>query len=208
MTVPLDQLIPYLVASVLVTVIPGADMALVTKNALVHGRRAALLTAAGVNVGILLWVCAAALGLAALLAASATAFTVVKLAGAAYLVFLGLRTLFTRAHGLGETGVRPAPRDLLAFRQGLINNALNPKIAVFFTSVLPQFAGAHPSAGALIVLGLLFSALGWAWLLAYATIAARGRDVLGRARVRQALSRVTGVVLVGLGVRIALERRP
>ena len=202
------HVLPFLALATLVVVTPGVDMALVTKNALVHGRRAALLTAAGINVGILLWVCAAALGLAALLAASATAFTVVKLAGAAYLVFLGLRTLFTREHGLGEAAGRSAPRDLLAFRQGLINNALNPKIAVFFTSVLPQFAGAHPSAGALIVLGLLFSALGWAWLLAYAAIAARGRAVLGRARVRQALSRLTGVVLVGLGVRIALERRP
>ena len=201
------HVLPFLALATLVVVTPGVDMALVTKNALVHGRRAALLTAAGVNVGIMLWVCAAALGVAALFAASATAFTVLKLAGAAYLVFVGLRTLLTRDHGAAAASVRPAPRDLLAFRQGLINNTLNPKIAVFFTSVLPQFAGAHPSAGALIVLGLLFSAIGWAWLLAYAAVAARGRAVLGRARVRQALARVTGVVLVGLGVRIALERR-
>jgi threonine/homoserine/homoserine lactone efflux protein len=202
------HVLPFLALATLVVVTPGVDMALVTKNALVHGRRAALLTAAGVNVGIMLWACAAALGLAALLAASAAAFTVVKLAGAAYLVLLGLRTLLARDRGLGDAGVRPAPRDLHAFRQGLVNNALNPKIAVFFTSVLPQFAGAQPSPGALIVLGLLFSALGWAWLLLYATIAARGRDVLRRERVRRALSRVTGVVLVGLGVRLALDRRP
>jgi threonine/homoserine/homoserine lactone efflux protein len=202
------HVLPFLALATLVVVTPGVDMALVTRNALVHGRRAALLTAAGVNVGILLWVCAAALGLAALLAASATAFTVVKLAGAAYLVFLGLRAVLARERAAPASGVRAAPRDLLAFRQGLINNALNPKIAVFFTSVLPQFAGAHPSAGALIVLGLIFSAIGWAWLLAYALIAASGREVLGRARVRKTLSRLTGMVLVGLGVRLALERRP
>jgi threonine/homoserine/homoserine lactone efflux protein len=201
------HVLPFLALATLVVVTPGVDMALVTKNALVHGRRAALLTAAGVNVGIMLWAFAAAAGLAALLAASASAFTVVRLVGAAYLVFLGLKTLLVRRHAFAEAGVRPAPRDFLAFRQGLVNNALNPKIAVFFTSVLPPFAGAHPSAGALIVLGLLFSAIGWAWLLLYATIAARGRDVLGRERVRRALSRVMGVVLIGLGVRIALERR-
>ena len=201
------HVLPFLALATLVVVTPGVDMALVTKNALVHGRRAALLTAAGVNVGIMLWAFAAAAGLAALLAASQTAFTTVRLAGAAYLVFLGLRTLLTRRSSLGDARVRPAPRDLLAFRQGLVNNALNPKIAVFFTSVLPPFAGAHPSAGALMALGLLFSAIGWAWLLLYATVAARGREVLGRARVRRVLERVTGVVLVGLGVRIALERR-
>jgi threonine/homoserine/homoserine lactone efflux protein len=196
------HVLPFLAVSAVVVVTPGVDMALVTKNALLHGRSAARATALGVNLGIFLWTLAAALGLAAVIAASAPAFTAIKLAGAAYLVYLGLRTL------LGRHDRVAVARRGNSFRQGLASNLLNPKIAVFFTSLLPQFVDAeHAQPQDLLLLGLLFNCIGVAWLLAYAELAARGRDVLRRPRVKRALDRVSGVALVALGVRLALERR-
>lgn len=192
------HVLPFLVVAVIVVVTPGVDMALVTKNALVHGRRAALATAFGVNVGIALWTLAAALGVAAVVRASAAAFDVVKLAGALYLVYLGIQSLRRRERAA------VARRRVSPFRQGLISNALNPKIAVFFTSLLPQFGHSLP---ALLVLGAIFNTIGIVWLTAYAIAAARGRAALQRPRVRAALDSVSGVVLVGLGVRLAFERR-
>ena len=196
------HLLPFLAVSAIVVVTPGVDMALVTKNALLHGRSAARATAIGVNLGIFLWTLAAALGLAAVIAASAVAFTAIKLVGALYLVYLGLRALF----GSHEPAIAPAGGS--AFRQGLASNLLNPKIAVFFTSLLPQFVdAAHAEPQDLLLLGVLFNCMGVVWLLTYAELAARGRDVLARPRVKRALDRLSGVALVALGFRLALERK-
>jgi RhtB (resistance to homoserine/threonine) family protein len=203
------QLGPFLVVAAIVVITPGVDMALVTRNALMHGRRAAVMTAFGINVGILFWVMAAALGLAAVVSTSATAFGAIKLAGAAYLIYLGLQALRSARRNRRETQplARLAPSSRLAFRQGVVSNILNPKIAVFFTSLLPQFVGAHGSAGDLLLLGLLFNAMGVGWLLCYATAVARGRNVFARPRVKRTLDRISGLLLVGLGTRLALEHR-
>jgi len=199
---------PFLAVAAIVVTTPGVDMALVTRTALVHGRRPAIMTALGINLGVLFWVLAATLGLAAVVAASATAFAAIKLAGAAYLIYLGVHAL--RASRTGreplELLARPASSGRLAFRQGLVSNMLNPKIAVFFTSLLPQFVGAHGSAADFLMLGVLFNAMGIAWLVGYATVAACGRNVLARPRVKRTLDRIAGVVLIGLGARLALER--
>ena len=137
-------------------------MALVTKNALQHGRRSAIATALGVNLGIFLWTGSAALGLAALIAASAAAFAAVKLAGALYLIYLGVQALRqSRAGSTKGATSRGLPiNDGVAFRQGLLSNLLNPKIAVVFTSLLPQFVGSYGRAGDLLALGALFNAMG------------------------------------------------
>jgi threonine/homoserine/homoserine lactone efflux protein len=200
---------PFLAVAAIVVITPGVDMALVTRNALMHGRRAAVMTALGINLGILFWVLAAALGLAAVVSTSATAFAAIKLAGAAYLVCLGVQALRSaRTDGSESQPIpRSAPSGRLAFRQGLVSNILNPKIAVFFTSLLPQFVGAHGSIGNLLLLGLLFNAMGVGWLICYATAVACGRNILARPRVRRELDRISGLVLVGLGTRLALERR-
>jgi threonine/homoserine/homoserine lactone efflux protein len=196
------QLAPFLVVSAIVVITPGVDMALVTKNALLHGRSAARATALGVNLGIFLWTLAAALGLAAVIAASAAAFTAIKLLGALYLVYLGVRAL------LGSHEQATVMHQGSSFRQGLASNLLNPKIAVFFTSLLPQFVDAeHAQPLDLLLLGLLFNCMGVAWLLVYAELASRGRDVLRRPRVKRALDRISGVALVGLGIRLAFEGR-
>ena len=203
---------PFLLVALLVVVTPGVDTALVMKNALIHGRRAALATAVGVNVGIAFWTLTAALGLAAIVSRSAAAFDVIKLLGAAYLTYLGLRALLaslrrTEAAAHDEpAGPRLSERG--AFRQGFLSNILNPKIAVFFTGLLPQFVSPHgPVALKLLALGALFNLIGLVWLTGYAVLAARGRALLTRPRARRVLDRVTGVALVGLAARLAVERR-
>jgi threonine/homoserine/homoserine lactone efflux protein len=197
------------VAAVIV-VVPGPDMALVLRNGLRGGRRAALATAVGVTVGLVAWALAAALGLAALLHASAAAFAVLKLAGAAYLALLGLRLLVDSFRGRG--GAAPATATAIgpgaAFRQGLLTNLLNPKVAVVFTTLIPQFV--EPGDGAAVrtvALAALFVLMGLAWLTAYAlAVTAIGR-AFARPAVRAWSERVTGAVLVALGVRLAFERR-
>ena len=202
------QLLPFLAVAAIVIVTPGVDMALVTKNALFHGRRCAFATALGVNLGIAFWATAAALGLAALIAASAAAFAVLKIAGALYLVYLGLQALRV-SRGVSRpsvgTSARVRPRDAVALRQGVLSNLLNPKIAVFFTSLLPQFVGRHGTTVDLLALGALFNAMCVLWLLSYAALVARGRSVLVRPRFKRALDRISGIVLIGLGARLALD---
>jgi RhtB (resistance to homoserine/threonine) family protein len=203
----------FLAVAALLVVTPGVDMALVSKNALLHGRRVALSTALGINAGIAVWTAAAALGVAALIRASATAFTVLKLAGAAYLVYLGLQAIWRsrrRSHqhdgDLGP-GARP-PGPPSGFRQGLFSNLANPKIAVFFTSFIPQFVSPGRSAVvSSLALGAIFNLLGVVWLVAFALLVSRAGKLLRRPKVKLALDRLTGCVLVGFGVRLATERR-
>jgi threonine/homoserine/homoserine lactone efflux protein len=191
----------FLGVSALVIVTPGQDTALTIRNTLVGGRRAGIRTAAGVASGQAFWTLAASLGLAALLAASEPAFLAVRFAGAAYLVFLGLQMLLGAArHSSGKRR-----RWSGAYAQGLLSNLGNPKMAVFFTSLLPQFGG--DSFAALFALGLVFCSMTLAWLTGYAFVVARAGDFLRRSRVRAWLDRVTGTVLVAFGVRLATETR-
>jgi len=203
----------FLAISTLLAVTPGPDTALVTRNALLGGRRAGAFTIVGVSLGLLVWTLAASGGVAALLRASEPAFVALKVVGAAYLVFLGAQAVWgaVRGGGAAVTVGRPGAHRLrprLAFRQGLVCNLGNPKVAVFFTSFLPQFArGDHPSFTALMLLALAFAAIGLTWLSLYNLALAKAADVLRRPRVRRALEGVTGVVLIGLGARLALEHR-
>jgi threonine/homoserine/homoserine lactone efflux protein len=197
--------------SVVVILAPGPDTVMVTKNAILHGRRAAFGTAAGVSTGLLVWTLAAAVGIAALIRASAIAFTVVKLAGAGYLIWLGLQAWrhARLASSLAvDAGAIRSFSALAGFRQGVASDLGNPKIAVFFTSLLPQFVTSRQSAtGALLLLGGLFVGLTLLWLVAYAAAAARLAGVLVRPSVKAAMDRITGTVLIAFGVRLALERR-
>jgi RhtB (resistance to homoserine/threonine) family protein len=202
----------FLAVSALVIITPGPDTAVVTKNALLYGRSAALATAIGVNVGLLVWTLASALGVAAVVHESEAVFTVLKLVGAAYLIWLGFQALRAAGHRVApsdadEHGVRRLGARR-AFRHGLFSNLGNPKIAAFFTSLLPQFiTPGHPVLVPFLVLGGLFVAMTVSWLCAYALLAARAAGLLTRPRVKATLDRVTGLVLVGLGLRLATESR-
>jgi threonine/homoserine/homoserine lactone efflux protein len=196
--------------SLLVIAAPGPDTALTIRNTLVGGRRNGVFTAIGVASGLAVWTVATSAGLAALLVASEPAFVAVKVAGAAYLIFLGtqaLRTALRQRRLDARRPSAPAVPPRVALRQGLISNLGNPKIAVFFTSLLPQFAPGEPSFAALLGLGLLFCALTLGWLTAYAFVVGKAGDVLRRRRVRRAFDALTGSVLVALGIRLAAEHR-
>jgi threonine/homoserine/homoserine lactone efflux protein len=153
------------------------------------------------------WTAAAALGIAALLRASSVAFFALKIAGAVYLAWVGITMLRSR----GDVSDAPGGRVVSgrrALRQGLLSDLGNPKIAVFFTSLLPQFVHGHgPAFVPLLFLGSVFALLTLAWLAAYALAVGRASGWLRKPRVRQALDRFTGVVLVGFGIRLAFERR-
>jgi len=193
----------FLGVSAVVIVTPGQDTALTIRNTLLGGRRSGLLTAAGVSGGQAVWALATSAGVAAVLQASEPAFVAVKLAGATYLVFLGLQTLVS---ALRPRGAMPkASRRGRPLRQGLFSNLGNPKMAIFFTSLLPQFA-TGPSFGALLLLGLVFSSLTLVWLTTYSFAVAKAGDFLRRSRVRRAIDGLTGVVLVALGLRLAAEQ--
>jgi threonine/homoserine/homoserine lactone efflux protein len=207
------ELLAFLAVSALVIVTPGQDTALTIRNTLADGRRSGLATALGVSTGQAVWTLAASAGVAALLVASEPAFLALKLAGGAYLVYLGAQALLA-ALGLGRTHRAEAfsgSRRLTppaAFRQGVVSNLGNPKMAVFFTSLLPQFApNGGASFAALLALGLVFCSMTMAWLTAYSLAVDRAGDVLRRPAVRRVLDAVTGAVLVALGLRLATERR-
>jgi RhtB (resistance to homoserine/threonine) family protein len=196
----------YLAVFALLIVTPGPDTALVIRNALGSGARAATATAFGIGIGSLVWALASLLGIAVVLETSATAFTVLKLAGAAYLAYLGIRTLL-----LGRRSAEPASvarlDDQTAFQQGVLGNLLNPKAAVIFVTVLPQFIEPGDSTVRLVLMLIAYEAMLVPWLSLYGKVISRAGRSRAGARVRGWLNRVTGVVLIGLGVRLAVERR-
>jgi threonine/homoserine/homoserine lactone efflux protein len=195
----MSQLLAFLGIAAIVIVTPGPDTALTVRNALLGGRRNGVLTALGVSSGQAVWTLATSAGVAAAVSASQPVFAAIRVAGAVYLVWLGLGILRGRH---ARAGASPAGRAS-GYRQGLLSNLGNPKMAVFFTSLLPQFASGFAG---LAALGLLFCALTLVWLSGYAVAAVRARRALLRPRVRRALDALTGVVLVGFGVRLAAER--
>jgi threonine/homoserine/homoserine lactone efflux protein len=208
----LTQLAAFLGISALVIVTPGQDTALTIRNALLGGRRSGAFTALGVSSGQAVWTVATSAGLAALLVASEPAFVALKLAGAAYLIFLGVQALssaFSPHRSPSRRDSAPAGGGTWApFRQGLISNLGNPKMAVFFTSLLPQFSPrGEASFAVLLLLGLVFCLMTLVWLTAYAAAVAKAGDFLRRPRVRRAIDAVTGAVFVACGLRLATERR-
>jgi RhtB (resistance to homoserine/threonine) family protein len=207
------HLVVFMGVAAIVIVVPGPDTVVVTKNVLIHGRRAALGTSLGVSAGLSVWTLAAAVGVASVVRASAVAFTVLKLIGALYLVWLGLQALRAAGHtAAGEqaslAAARPAMGALGGFRQGFLSDLANPKIGVFFTSLLPQFVDpGRPVLLPFMALGAVFVLMTVLWLCAYCLIAARAAETLRRPRVKVALDRVTGIVLIAIGLRLATEHR-
>lgn len=207
----IDNIWLFVAAGLLLNVTPGPDMALVMGRSMQMGVRGGGAAALGIGAGSMVHMLAATLGISAILATSATAFTIVKLAGAAYLVYLGARMLLTRACPASGTAPAEAPATLFAvFLQGMATNVLNPKVALFFLAFLPQFiaADAPSKAVAFITLGLVFNTTGTAWNLAVAWLAARLARVLAAGSIiRVWLDRALGAMFVALGLRLALLQR-
>ena len=197
--------------SAMVIMTPGPDTAVSVRNTLLGGRLAGLATAVGVSAGLMTWALAASFGLIALLVASEPLFLAIKYAGAAYLVYLGLHALIGawRGNGLDALTVTTGPRlrPGKALLQGFLSDLGNPKIAVFFASLLPQFA--VPGEGmfaALLLLRATFSLMTLLWLSLYVLMVVRLSAVLRRPAVRRWMESVTGIVLVALGIRLAAEK--
>ena len=202
----------FLGISILVIVTPGPDTAMTIRAVMLGGRQSGLFTAAGVAIGQIIWALATAVGLVAVLLASEPVFQTIKLIGAAYLIYLGFQLLWSAWQRTGGgLAVRAEGRSLSsfsAFRHGLISDLGNPKMAVFFASILPQFATASEGMfSGLALLGLVFAGLTFMWLAFYAVVLAKLGHFLDRPRIRKPFEAIMGSLLVALGIRLAAEQR-
>jgi threonine/homoserine/homoserine lactone efflux protein len=200
------MVVEFALASLVLVALPGPDQALIMRNALVGGRSAGVRTMLGGASGLTVHATAAALGVSALLATSATAYASLKLLGVAYLVYLGVRMLVSAR--------RPSEPDQAStggpwFAQGFVSNALNPKVALFFLTFVPQFL---PDTGstlpAALALSAIFAAIYIAWFSGLVALVGLASGALRRPRVKAAIERVTGGALVAFGVRLAAAGRP
>jgi threonine/homoserine/homoserine lactone efflux protein len=208
----MNEALAFLGVCALVICTPGPDTALTIRNSIVGGRRGGVHTAAGIAAGQLLWTVAASIGIAGLLQASQPAFVALKIVGAAYLMFLGAQSIMAAVRDRPNKAEREIRSTELgpwsALRQGFISNLANPKMAVFFLSLLPQLVQAPSgSFAALIPLGLVFCLMTFGWLSIYAFALDRIGPLLQRSRVRRTLNAVTGTLLVAFGFRLATQTR-
>lgn len=203
----LISLVPFVVGSVLVTIAPGPDMALITRQVLAHGQRVARATIAGNVTGVLVHTLLVAFGLSAVLLASVKVFDAVKIAGAAYLVYLGVLSIRHARRPVDHAG--PVARSrATGYRQGLFSTLLNPKPILFLATFLPQFVNPDGNVTLQVVgLGGFHALVAAVWLPVYAVFVGRLHVILMRRRVRMWLERATGAVLISFGLRLALSHR-
>jgi threonine/homoserine/homoserine lactone efflux protein len=207
----------FLLLSAVVIITPGPDTVLTIRNILLGGRRAGFSTALGIITAQAIWGLATSLGLAALLVASKPAFVAVRLAGAVYLIVLGLRSLIGGWRGVHGDSIPPSSEPLssrrigaaTAYRQGMLSNLGNPKMAIFFPSLLPQFVSRGETGFlSLFALCVVFSSLTLVWLTFYTLVISKIGDFLRRSRIRRAIDAVTGAILILMGLRLATEPEP
>lgn len=216
-----SRFVAFLGIAALLTIIPGADTALVTKNAITRGRTAAFFTTFGICLGCLCHATASALGLSVVLRESARLYEWVKLAGAVYLVYIGVRSLWaasrdrqissakTQSVLREESDARPTSFRLRSFSEGLLTNLLNPKVAIFYLTFLPQFiAPGEPVLRTSLFLAGIHISMGLVWLCSYAVLLDRMSSVLTRSSVKRRLEAITGAVLIAFGLRLALDQNP
>jgi threonine/homoserine/homoserine lactone efflux protein len=200
----------FIATAIVLVLTPGQDTFFILGRSLAGGRTAGVAAALGISAGSVIHTLLAAIGLSALLATSAYAFMAVKFAGAAYLIFIGVRALLTRSNGLGGDAAATVTGHWPAFRQGVLSNLLNPKVALFFLALMPQFidAASTHKVAAFLVLGMSFVSLGLVWCLVLAIAAAALRDAfLRRPSMGQVLNRIAGAMFIGLGIRLATTRQ-
>jgi threonine/homoserine/homoserine lactone efflux protein len=207
----IQSLLLFSLAAGLLTITPGLDTTLVLRTSASEGPRPASFAAVGIALGCLVWGAAAASGLTALLAAAPVAFEVLRWVGAIYLVWLGLKMIFSRSRGLDLTDAAGPPvptRGVGWMRRGLLTNLLNPKIGVFYVTFLPQFVPAGVSAGPwMLLLAVMHVVFGLIWFAVLIAATLPLSRVLRRPAVARWIDRIAGGVLIGFGARLALSRR-
>jgi len=189
---------------------PGPDFAIVVRRSVRSGVRSGMAAALGVGAGVFVWAVSAAVGVAALLEASAVAFSIVKIAGAIYLLYLGVRALRSASRDdPAEQDADRGPQSVwMSFRQGLMCNLLNPKVAAFFMALMPQFVGDGSAYGVTLLLAGIAGATALSWFCVLANLVSALRRVFARPAVRRVVDAVMGTALVGLGIRLAATSRP
>ena len=201
----------FVAAAIILNLTPGADTLYILTRSIAQGSRAGLVSVAGIMSGCVVHVLAAAFGLSLILTTSATAFFLVKWAGAIYLIFLGIRALTTRAPAFETQSSRFSNKDLVTiYRQGMITNILNPKVALFFLSFLPQFINPANTDGPLpfLFLGGTFLVTGPLWCLVLTRTATRMTRMLREnAGIGMWMQKLSGIVFIGFGVSLALNSR-
>lgn len=204
-----SALLAFAVVAALMTLVPGVDTALILRNAVTRGRGRALLSAAGICTGVFIWGVVAAAGASAVLAASRLAYQILTYAGAAYLVFLGGQMIYRslKRKQLAATSIPVASSSWRTYAAGLVTNALNPKIGVFYIAAIPQFTPAESNA---LLMGVALSAVHVALTMLWAGVLILGASLAGRwlssPKAVAWMDRITGTVLIGFGAKVALSR--
>lgn len=207
-----SQVFAFAIVAAIATMVPGADTMLTVRNVLRGGRRDGFFTLAGICSGVYIHALLSALGISVILMHSATAFTIMKIAGAGYLVWLGIGSLRSAARSDNsrspESVARARVSPARCFREGLLTNVLNPKVVVFYLALLPQFVG--PEDAVLpksLLLATIHFAEGILWLGAVAYVVDRSREFFIKPRMRRWLDAICGTLLIGLGARLVMERQ-
>ncbi|MBG9451256.1 lysine transporter LysE [Cytobacillus firmus] len=206
----MNDFFTFLILSLFVVMSPGIDTALITKRTISDGRTDGYKMGLGITAGSLVHTFAAAFGLSAILMQSAAAFEVIKYAGAVYLIYLGLSSFISlkrKKNSDIETEVKSDMKKS-AFKQGLLSNVLNPKVAMFFLTFLPQFVKAGENAQQqLIIMGIIYTLLSIFWFFLYVYFINYMREWLMSAKVQRVMDKATGVVLIGFGLKLALDKQ-
>lgn len=200
----------FVATGVLLNLTPGQDTLFILGRSIAQGRQIGLASALGISAGGVVHTLAAALGLSAVLATSASAFIALKFVGAVYLVYLGVRMLIARTAAAGSTDIAGFVNMWTAFRRGMLTNMLNPKVALFFLALMPQFIepDSPTKVGAFLVLGITFLCTGTVWSLVLALGAARVRSFFARhPRALQSFSQMSGALFIFLGLRLAASKQ-
>ncbi|MBA3013285.1 MAG: LysE family translocator [Proteobacteria bacterium] len=199
----------FIIAAIILNLTPGVDTMYILTRSIAQGRRAGLVSVAGIMTGCVVHVLGAAFGLSLILSASARAFALIKWAGALYLIFLGIKTLMDKTTAFETIQARFTKGDLIKiYRQGVITNVLNPKVALFFLSFLPQFINPAAAQGPLpfLVLGTTFLVTGSIWCLILTRTAARMTDTLrNNRRIGLVLQKISGIIFIGFGLKLAFD---
>ena len=201
----------FIIAAVILNLTPGVDTMYILTRSVSQGRRAGLVSVAGIITGCVVHVLCAAFGLSLILSTSATAFTIIKWAGAGYLIFIGLKTLMDNQTAFETVGNKFQPRDLRKiYRQGVITNVLNPKVALFFLSFLPQFINPQAVTGPLpfLLLGSTFLVTSSIWFMTLTGTAALMTDTLrNNQRIGLILQKISGIIFIGFGLKLAFDSK-
>lgn len=202
----------FLLMSIALIILPGPDTGLVTQNTITYGRKGGIQTALGSISGVIIHTLAAVVGLSAIIVKSAFLFSIFKYVGAVYLIYLGIMSLWSiKKKGIAIESDKNGKKNanLSAFRQGFLTNVLNPKVAVFFLTFLPQFL--EPGGNTFLqflIMGLIYAALTLIWFFMYVYLIHSVNIWMKKPSVQRAIQGISGVVLLGFGIKLALERRP